>query len=134
MPSAADRGERQLPLLWLGVVLTLALALATPLPGALAEHLPACPVKSTVGLPCPSCGTARALLALSELDVLTALAMNPLLFLAGVGFAAGGLAAGGRALVGAPAWRLPRRLPAAIVAVTVAAFVLNWAYLVWRGV
>ncbi|HTG44046.1 MAG TPA: DUF2752 domain-containing protein [Verrucomicrobiae bacterium] len=41
-----------------------------------------CPVLAITGLPCPSCGSTRALAALSQLDLRTAAAFNPLFVLA----------------------------------------------------
>lgn len=47
---------------------------------ALASHyfgLSLCPLKRLAGIPCPSCGTTRACLALLRGDVRTALAIQP---------------------------------------------------------
>lgn len=41
-----------------------------------------CPAQVLFGLPCPSCGTTRALAALSRFEVVTALRFNPLVTLA----------------------------------------------------
>jgi hypothetical protein len=40
-----------------------------------------CPVMSVLHLPCPSCGSTRALAALSEFQILEALRFNPLIVL-----------------------------------------------------
>lgn len=44
------------------------------------QHLPVmeCPFKSILGIPCPTCGGIRAILALRDFHLLKALAMNPL--------------------------------------------------------
>lgn len=41
-------------------------------------HYPTCPFLAVTGLYCPGCGSARALHALTELDLTTALARNPI--------------------------------------------------------
>ena len=45
----------------------------------LLDRLPACPLRQLTGFYCPGCGSARALHCLFEGDVLSAVAMNPLL-------------------------------------------------------
>ena len=37
-----------------------------------------CPVKATLHIPCPSCGSSRSLVALGHFDITTAISMNPL--------------------------------------------------------
>ena len=43
-----------------------------------AGHYPSCPFLALTGLFCPGCGSTRMLHALTEVDLATALAMNPL--------------------------------------------------------
>ena len=124
--------ERQLALIWMGVV--VALLAVSPWAALVAHHLPACPVKSVSGLPCPSCGSGRAMVALSRLDFGRALSMNPLAVVGTLVFGLGGLVAGARAAGDRPLWRVPRQLPPAIVALVAIGFAANWAYLVWRGI
>jgi hypothetical protein len=124
--------ERQLGLLWGGASLaTIALARLTPRLGPL---VPACPVRAWVGLPCPTCGTTRALMALGHLDFATAVAWNPLVALSIVVLVVGGLVAGLAAAAGRgvpdPPGELPRTLRLAALLVLAA----NWLYLVQRGV
>lgn len=130
--------HRQLGLLWGSVAGTL--VVLSPLAAQLAGRLPACPLKSLTGLPCPGCGTTRAALALGDLDPLAAFAVSPLAAAAWVLLIAGGLLAGGLALAGVepPAlsrwvdrwsgqWSLGARLA------FLAALALNWLYLLYTG-
>jgi hypothetical protein len=93
-----------------------------------------CYFKIMTGLPCLTCGGTRAAQRLLRLDPAGALAMNPLVTLAG--FAVGAwalvdlvLMTRGRALrvqLGSSAWRMLRiAIPIAVVA--------NWAYLIAAG-
>lgn len=131
---------RQLALLWAVVaLLCLTGLLLTPriapelLPHVSAD-LPACPVKSLAGLPCPTCGATRATLALSDLDLWRALALNPLVSLAWLTLVGGGLVAGVVVLAGGSLPALPRRLSPALRWGAVALVAANWLYLVERGI
>jgi Protein of unknown function (DUF2752) len=100
------------------------------------DHLPftVCLFKSLTGLPCPTCGSTRAVGRLVHLDVAGAIAMNPLTTIAIVVVAIWalcdfGLLTRGRALdveVGKPLSRLVRTLAVAAVAA-------NWLYLLLAG-
>jgi hypothetical protein len=84
-----------------------------------------------VGLPCLTCGSTRALLALARLDVGAAFSWNPLAAAAGILFVAGGVVALGTALAGGEV-RTPR--PTSLLrAAIVLALAANWAFLVMRG-
>ena len=125
---AATREERQLALLW-GVVVASVLVLR-PLWLAVAPLLPACPFRTITGIPCPSCGSTHAAVALLSGRPGAALAANPLAALAGIVFFAGGLVA---PLWAALHWRVPdvpAPLPRWMRAVVVAALVANWAWLI----
>jgi hypothetical protein len=122
------------PLAWLcaiGVASGLALVPFAPL---LARFAPACVLHTMTGVPCPTCGSTRAVLALAALDVPRALSWNPLVTVALVGIAAAGFAA--------PAWVAARGpLPLGDEAacrwlriLAPAALLANWLYLVLRGV
>jgi hypothetical protein len=93
-----------------------------------------CLFKQLTGLPCPSCGSTRALGRLAQFDVWGALSMNPLFVVAAFGLLAWGLAelalwARGRALdVAASPGALRALRLAALAAVG-----LNWAYLIAFG-
>ena len=120
--------------LWLLVgaasICLLGVALATP-----GIELPRCVFKAVTGLPCPSCGVTRAIIALSRGQFARALFMNPLAALAC-----------GAALVyfvyaaAVLAFRLPRLRPIlspggvrVLRVVTVAAIAVNWAWLIATG-
>lgn len=108
----------------------LGVALATP-----GIQLPVCVFKTLTGLPCPSCGVTRAVIALSRGDVGRALFLNPLAALA-CGAALVYLLYAAAVLV----LRLPRLRPvvsplgARVVRVTtVAVLAVNWAWLIATG-
>ncbi len=129
----ADRpaADRQLGFLWLAVA--LALVLLAPAARHLAAGLAACPFKAATALPCPTCGTARAALALAELDVAGAFVRYPLPAIAWTALVAGGLVAGWLS------WRrrpLPHlgRLPVWVRLGIVGAVLANWAYSIATGV
>ena len=95
---------------------------------------PGCAFHRMTGLPCPTCGASRAVVAALHGDLLGAFLWNPLVTSAIAVFEVGGLAApfwlaaGGRVPVLSP--RLPRWVKIAIVA----AILLDWLWLVLRGV
>lgn len=124
----------QLGFLWGGTAAASLAVLA--LPGgwlrSVAAELPPCPFRAVTSIPCPACGTGRAVLALSRLDLASAFRWNPLATAAALVFLAGGLvalaaAARGR---GVPELPLPPGWQRAAVVVAVA---LSWAWLVADG-
>lgn len=105
----------------------------SPMAHRLAHTLPACPVKAVVDLPCPTCGSTRAALALSRLDVASAISASPLATAAWAGLVGGGLIAGLLALWGRPL-REPEWIQSALVRwALVVAVLANWIYLVGVG-
>jgi hypothetical protein len=120
---------RQLGFLWGGAALVC--AAAAPWASAFARGMPACPFRELLGVPCPTCGSTRALVALARIDLGAAFGWNPLAASAVILFVAGGIAALGVALVGGEV-SAPRPTPAlrAVLALTIAA---NWAFLVAAG-
>ncbi len=126
----AARSERQVALLW-GAIALAALALL-PLAPRVAPLLPACPLRSALGIPCAACGSGRALVALARLDARAAVIANPLAALAAATFLLGGVTAGVAALLD----RLPaepRTLPTSLRWAVLVALVANWCYLWWVG-
>lgn len=93
-----------------------------------------CAFKALTGLPCPTCGSTRAVARLARLDLAGAFEMNPLATAAAAGLLAWGLLdllllARGRALgleMSPTAGRVLR-------VAAVAAIVANWAYLIAAG-
>ena len=108
----------------------LGAALATP-----GIQLPRCAFKTITGLPCPTCGVTRTIIALSRGDVDRALFLNPL---ATIACAAGLLYLLYAAAV--LALRLPRLRPAVSAAAArrvrigaVAVLAANWLWLIATG-
>ena len=120
---------RQLGLLW-GAVAAALVALS-PLAPRLAAALPACLFKRLTGLPCPTCGATRAALALARFDFAAAFAVSPLAAAGWSLLVAGGLAAGVASLARVEL-REPN-LPRPVRWFLLAAFLANWAYLIWSG-
>lgn len=128
---AARSDERQLA--WVGfaaAVLSLALS---PLAAIVARLTPPCLLKAWTGIPCPTCGSTRAVLAIARFEWLDAIRVNPLAAFGVIGLLAAGLAApfwiraGGRIPV------LTRRARRAALWAIVATAAANWAYLALSG-
>jgi hypothetical protein len=102
--------------------------LLAPLAPQVAAALPECVFHSVTGLPCPVCGATRAALALSHLDIASALALNPLASLGALAFVLGGFAAGIAALSGRPI-RLPAAPTSALRLAAILAVAANWGWL-----
>lgn len=99
--------------------------------------MPECNFKRFTGLPCPTCGSTRAVRALHDADLLGAMQWNPLVTL---GFAAVALYLVYAAVVlifRLPRFRPPppsarRKLAIRIGVITI--LLVNWAYLFWAKV
>lgn len=120
--------------LWLTVggasLCLLGVALATP-----GIQLPRCVLKTLTGLPCPTCGVTRMVIALSRGQITQGVFLNPLAALA-AGAALIYLVYAAAVLV----FRLPRLRPIvtpagarAIRVASVAALAVNWAWLIATG-
>jgi hypothetical protein len=55
------------------------------------EQIAFCPLRQSLGWPCPTCGGTHSALALARLDLAEAFTLNPLVTMAAVAFAAWGL-------------------------------------------
>lgn len=128
--------KRSLPLLTVVGVSAL-LALTTPYWPLVAHFLPPCPFRTLTGVPCPTCGTTRAVLALSRGHVGEAFLHNPMVT---VGLFFTGLAAFLWAFAQVSGKSQPKALASLErhwpwwlrVSVTVA-LVANWVWVVARG-
>jgi hypothetical protein len=124
--------SRQLALLWGAVAVVL--VGASPWASLAGDALWDCTFKSWTGIPCPTCGTARAALALAQLDVLGALSRYPLPTMAWAFLIVGGLAAGAMALLGRTPPEIPRSLPLWARASLIGAVLTNWMYSIAIGI
>jgi hypothetical protein len=106
----------------------LAAVLLAPLATRTEPLLSGCLFRDLTGLPCPTCGTAHAALALARLDLPGAFAFNPLATLGALVFLLGGAAAAVASLAGRPLPepRLAGPVPRSAAFLAVAA---NWAWL-----
>jgi len=118
--------DRALGLYW-GAAAAASVALA-PLAARAAELVPPCLFRSMTGLPCPTCGSTRAVLALARLDLAGAVALNPLAAAGALVFLAGGLIAAIAALAGRPLREPQRYSPVARLAL-LGAVAANWVWL-----
>jgi len=118
-------------LLW-GVVAVCSVALR-PVWLALAPLAPRCPFRALTGVPCPTCGTTHAAVALLNGKVGGAFAANPLAAAAGVAFAVGGLVAPIWAALRLPVPQLTSPLPRWARLAIVGALLADWAYVIARS-
>jgi hypothetical protein len=125
---AAREDERQLA--WVGfaaAVLSLALS---PFAAVAARLVPSCHLRAWTGLPCPTCGSTRAVLAMAHFEWLEAIRVNPLATLGVAGALAAGLAAPLWIRAGGKLPVLTRRGRRWVLWTLVAAVAANWVYLV----
>jgi hypothetical protein len=97
------------------------------------EWLPSlCVFHSLTGIPCPACGSTRALAALAAAHPGEALALNPLITFVAAGCVALGLLSTACRLAGWRlfSFRLERREEAAARAATALLIGVNWLYLI----
>jgi hypothetical protein len=125
---ATGEDDRHVALLWCAV--SVGVCLLGPFWLAAAPFVPPCAMRVLTGLPCPGCGTTRAVTSLLHGRVLAALALNPLAAAAGLVFTIGGLVAPLWVARGARVPVLPRPLPASWRVAAPAVLAANWAYLI----
>lgn len=126
----ASREARQLALLW-GAAAAAAVVLRPFWLQLALLGLPPCPLRAATGIPCPTCGTTRATVALLHGEVGIAFSLNPLATLAGMVFVLGGILAVAWVWVKAPLPQLPSSLSLgrALASGLVLALLANWAWL-----
>lgn len=93
---------------------------------------PSCVFKGITGIPCPTCGTTRSVLYLSQGDIATALVMNPLMSLALMAAVAYFLYSVITLTFNLPrmSFILPDREKTAVRAAVIMLFLVQWAYLI----
>jgi hypothetical protein len=123
-----DREERQIALLW--AVSAVSALVLRPLWLIVGPQLPRCPFRALTGVPCLTCGTTSAALALFHGRPLEALAANPLAALGGAAFVLGGLAAPLWVAAKLPVPDLGAPLAGWVKIAIVAALLANWAWVI----
>jgi len=132
MPWSHQRpGETDHEVLWLGVSFVAAAVGAAWLWMGLPR--PVCPLLAATGVPCPGCGTTRALEAVLAGDWSAAVQWNPLACLALAGVVLFDLYAAIVLLGRLPRWRPRGPLPLSVRGGLIAAVALNWLWLMWRA-
>lgn len=127
----ATREERHLAWLWAAAALSA--VVLRPFWLLIAPVLPGCPLRTLTGVPCPTCGSTRAGLALLHGDILGALQLNPLATLAGLAFLLGGVLAPLWVGLGRKVPDLPDRWPLGLRITVLAAIIANWVWLLATG-
>lgn len=93
---------------------------------------PVCPLHVATGVPCPGCGTTRAVEALLAGDWAAAVQWNPLACAALAGVVLFDLYAALVLLGRLPRWRPRGPMPIGLRGGLVTAIALNWLWLMWR--
>lgn len=128
----AGIAAKQVALLWAGVVVcTVALR---PVLMRVPVLLPGCTLHTWTGIPCPTCGATRAMMALLDGHPLAALVLNPMAAAGGLVFLVGGVMAPVWTLCGGAVPVLPHPVPMPWRVAMVAAVLANWGYLVLTGI
>jgi len=95
-----------------------------------------CLFKAIFGIPCPTCGIARSLVAISHFDLASAFYYNPLVFVSLLIIWAWGLFSlyGLGMSKGVPAIEVNRTPAIALKVFFISALIANWAYLIRAGI
>jgi hypothetical protein len=127
------QGELDQERIWSGVfALGLVLAFATPT--WFVSRL-VCPLKVVTGVPCPTCGSTRAVQALMSADFVAALQLNPLTTLALGAWALFAVYGAVTVMARLPRFRWSGRDVRRPLALSAGALLLvNWVYLLAAGV
>jgi len=124
--------DRQLAWVWFAAALTAPILAWAWL--RLGLGTPGCAFHRLTGVPCPTCGTTRAVQAALAGRLLEAFAWNPLMTAAIAFFELGGLAAPFWLMAGGRLPRLGPALPRWVRYAMVAAILANWLWLILHGV
>ena len=137
--ETAERDPRAVPLTLvfgaLGILCTAAAGTLARIPEGWLPAPLRCPFLALTGLPCPTCGTTRALAALAQGDIPRALLLNPLITATALGISAAAAGSLWRRLTRRPALRcsFSRREMVFLRGATAAVIALNWAFLLLRS-
>jgi hypothetical protein len=115
---------------WIGTCVSLAALSRLPF------LWPACHFREWTGMPCLTCGSTRMLDALLAGDFVEAVMWNPLVFLGLAGVTLWIVVTAAGNVLGLPSRRLVagRRTRPGLWLLGAGLVVIDWAYLVWRGV
>lgn len=94
---------------------------------------PVCPLHAATGIPCPGCGTTRAIEALLAGEGSAAFLLNPLACAALAAVVIFDLYAAAVLLGRLPRWRPSGPMPPLVRGGIFAAVGLNWIWLMWRA-
>jgi len=126
----ASREERALAWLWAASAAAALLLRRFWL--AVAAYLPPCAFRQLTGVPCPTCGTTHAAVALLEGRPLAAFAANPLAALAALVLLGGGFAAPLWLAVRGEVPVIPTPLPRWLRSAALLALAASWLWVIWR--
>lgn len=127
----AGQADQPVAFLW-GLVAVSVLALRPMLLAAAAAG-PPCLFRAGTGIPCPACGSGRAVIAFLQGRFPAAATSNPLAAAGLLLLLAGGLLAPFWVLAGGPLPHVPVPLPRLWRAATALLLLANWLYLALRG-
>ncbi len=124
---AARADERQLA--WVGFGVAALSLVLSPFAAGAARLIPPCALRVWTGLPCPTCGSTRAVLAMARFEWIEAIRASPLATLGIGGVLAAGLVAPLWIRAGGKIPVLTRRGRRGILWALVVAIAANWVYL-----
>lgn len=125
-------GDRQIGWLWFAAAAGT-LAFRPLWPVLVAIQSPVCLFRRWTGIPCPTCGATRSILAILDGRLAAALGWNPLVAAAAIVFLLGGIAAPFWVARGWPVVSLEGTPTRRWVAAGLVALAANWVWLVAGG-